>query len=119
MHRPLASFICIAAMATLLAGCSQHATVLGKAPIATIASVSEAKRTPLTRPVAIQGIMVEKCPVAGCWFILRDRTGTIKVDTKAAGFTVVNVPLQSRLTVSGKLVRDGSTSMIQATGLTY
>lgn len=63
--------------------------------------------------------MVEKCPTAGCWFRLRDRTGTIKVDTKSAGFVVVNVPLQSQVTVAGKVVPDGDDVMIEATGVRY
>lgn len=63
--------------------------------------------------------MFEKCPVAGCWFRLRDRTGTIKVDTKAAGFVVVKVPLATTVTVSGKVVADGDEVMIEAAGVRY
>jgi uncharacterized protein YdeI (BOF family) len=49
--------------------------------------------------------MIEKCPVAGCWFVLRDKTGTVRVDTKAAGFVVTEVPLNTELTVQGTLVK--------------
>jgi len=45
--------------------------------------------------VVLHGRMTQKCPVAGCWFMLHDETGTIKVDTKNAGFVVVDIPLQS------------------------
>jgi len=63
--------------------------------------------------------MLEKCPVAGCWFRLQDRTGIIKVDTKLAGFVVVNVPLESKVTVAGKVAADGDQIVIEATGIRY
>ena len=63
--------------------------------------------------------MIEKCPVAGCWFRLRDQTGTIKVDTKAASFVVVDVPLQQTMTVAGKVATEGNEVVLEATGLRY
>jgi len=63
--------------------------------------------------------MIEKCPIAGCWFRLRDNTGVIKVDTKSAGFVVVNVPLESRVTVAGKVIINGDDVMLEATGIRY
>ncbi len=59
------------------------------------------------------------CPVAGCWFRLRDGTGVIKVDTKSAGFVVVNLPLGIPMTVAGKAVAEGDEVMIEATGIRY
>ena len=94
-------------------------TVLGKAPKGqprTVLSVHSGDTPP---QVTIGGVMVEKCPVAGCWFKLRDSTGIIKVDTKSAGFVVVNVPLQSQVTVAGRVVTEGSDVMLEATGLRY
>jgi uncharacterized protein YdeI (BOF family) len=63
--------------------------------------------------------MVEKCPVAGCWFRLRDHTGTIKVDTKSAGFVVVDVPLEQKMTVAGTVTSDGDEVVLAATGVSY
>lgn len=63
--------------------------------------------------------MTKKCPVAGCWFMLHDESGTIKVDTKNAGFVVVDVPLNSRITVAGRLATNGAERVIDATGLRY
>jgi hypothetical protein len=63
--------------------------------------------------------MVEKCPVAGCWLKLQDTTGTILVDTKMAGFVVVNVPLESKVKVSGKIVTEGDEVLLEASGLQY
>jgi hypothetical protein len=63
--------------------------------------------------------MVEKCPVAGCWFRLRDDTGIIKVDTKSAGFAVVKVPLETRVTITGTVITESDEVFIAATGLRY
>jgi len=61
--------------------------------------------------------MIEKCPTAGCWFRLRDSTGVIKVDTKSAGFVVVDVPLEAKITVAGRVLTDGNDAQIEATGI--
>jgi uncharacterized protein YdeI (BOF family) len=62
--------------------------------------------------------MVEKCPVAGCWFVLRDAGGEIKVDTKSAGFVISDVPLNTEVTVAGTADFGGERRII-ATGLKY
>jgi len=102
-------------------GCHQpNNTVLGKAPEGETQTILSVKTGPGASPVTIQGVMIEKCPVAGCWFYLRDNTGVIKVDTKSAGFVVLDVPLQSRLTVTGrKSVDNGSEVTVAATGVRY
>jgi uncharacterized protein YdeI (BOF family) len=71
------------------------------------------------KTVTVHGTMVEKCPVAGCWFKLHDGTGTVQVDTKMAGFTVTDLPLQTRLSVSGKVMQRGSQKIIQASSIRY
>ena len=114
-QRPLAWFC-----AVILAGCgSRTATILGRAPEDDPERVAAVRAAPESSPATLRGVMVEKCPVAGCWFILRDDTGAIKVDTKEAGFVVVNVPLKTEMTVTGKVVANGSERMIQASGLRY
>jgi len=104
----------------LCAGCHQlNSTVLGKAPQGEPQTISSVKNGNASS-VTIQGVMIEKCPVAGCWFYLRDSTGVIKVDTKLAGFVVLDVPLQSRLTVTGSKVMAGSNEItIAASGIRY
>jgi len=81
-----------------------------------VIAVSELK--PATSSVTIRGVMFEKCPVAGCWFKLRDKSGEIKVDTKAAGFVVSSIPLETEITVQGKFIK-GDESRVAATGITY
>jgi len=69
--------------------------------------------------VTIQGTLIEKCPVAGCWFRIQDGDDVIKVDTKTAGFVVTDIPLQSKLTVGGKIAQEGNETILEATGLRY
>jgi len=109
-------FICL----LFVVGCSRpRGTVLGKAPKGesrTILAVRDGTTPP---DVVLRGVMVEKCPTAGCWFRLSDGTGTLKVDTKNAGFVVVDVPLQSTVLVAGKVVADGNEVLLEATGVRY
>ena len=118
----LRRIVCVASLwaFALLAGCgSSESHGLGAkfaetdpAPIQTLAVKASAA------PVVVRGEMIEKCPVAGCWFVLKDKTGVVKVDTKAAGFVVTDVPLHSKLTVSGTLT-PGAQPGIAATGIRY
>lgn len=107
--------------AILFGGCTakqsgMHSDNVGRSNIITLAAVQKMK--PST-PVIAQGTMVEKCPVAGCWFMLHDRTGTIKVDLKATTQNVVNIPLNSEVMVHGKVAQNGSQKMIQAVSATF
>jgi uncharacterized protein YdeI (BOF family) len=104
----------------LVASCSKPAgRVLGKAPKGEPKNIIAVKAGDLPPQVTVQGVMIEKCPVAGCWFRLRDRTGTMKVDTRAAGFVVVDIPLETQMTVAGKVVSDDRDVSLEATGLRY
>src|SRR5439155_3770282 len=85
-----------------LAGCAQAGgKTLGKAPDSTTITVVKELKT--GSRATISGVMYEKCPVAGCWFMLRDKTGVIRVDTKAAGFNVLDLPVNTTVTVSGEV----------------
>jgi uncharacterized protein YdeI (BOF family) len=95
------------------------ATILGKPPRGTPRTILSVRAGDTPPQVTISGVMIEKCPVAGCWFRLRDATGIIKVDTRLAGFVVVDIPLQSQVTVAGKVVAEGSDVLLAATGLRY
>jgi hypothetical protein len=104
----------------LLPGCGQKdGHLLGKAPEGEPRRVVLLQGGESPARVVVRGRMVEKCPVAGCWFRLQDDTGTIKVDTKTAGFAVSYVPLGATVTVGGKLAWDGAEMMVQASGLRY
>ena len=111
--RPLLP-LCLAA----LAGCApQSARLLGRAAaFGPQTAIRDLK--PSVRPVTIQGTMIEKCPISGCWFKVQDRTGVLKVDTNAAGFVVMDVPTGSRVTVSGTFQTDPERE-ISALGVRY
>src|SRR5262249_19803092 len=100
--------------------CQRHSgNVLGKAPSGQVKTIVAVRAGDTPPAVTVSGRVVEKCPVAGCWFYLQDETGVIKVDTKAAGFVVVNVPLQTTVTVRGKVQAQGDEVTIEGTGLRY
>jgi uncharacterized protein YdeI (BOF family) len=102
-------------------GCHRQPSgkVLGKPPLGDLKTVLAVRAGDTPSLVTLTGAMVEKCPEAGCWFRLQDRTGVIRVSTKSAGFVVVNIPLESQLTVAGRIVTQGDEIEIEATGLRY
>jgi len=102
-----------------MAGCAnvKPDAVLGAKPSDStpvkIASLSKSKT-----PQTIHGVMIDKCPVAGCWFHVKDSSGVVKVDTKNSGFVVTNVPINSQVTVTG-IVRESDEQTLTATGMSY
>jgi uncharacterized protein YdeI (BOF family) len=106
--------------AVLVSGCSKSKkNVLGKEPLGSAQTVLSVRAGTAPTKFMLTGVMVEKCPTAGCWFRLRDSTGVIKVDTKSAGFVVVDIPLETKITVAGKVVPEGNDVQIEATGIRY
>ncbi len=120
LQRSLTAGACALAIGMALAGCGRAAgNVLGITPAAeATATARDLTKAHAARKVTLRGEMIEKCPVAGCWFILRDRTGMVRVDTKAAGFVVSDVPLHTNLTVTGTVV-PGAQPGLAATGIRY
>lgn len=115
-----AQFAVVLAVLVGVFGCSKpKGTVLGKLAKGNPVTILAIRAGDTPPQVTISGIMVEKCPVAGCWLKVQDPSGTIMVDTKSAGFVVVNVPLESEVTVSGKIVTEGDEVLIEASGLRY
>ena len=102
-----------------IAGCGHGGRTMGRASFGETIPIAGARAAGGASPVTIEGSMIEKCPVAGCWFILRDRTGAMKVDTKAAGFAVVDVPLRTRIRVAGRVREEGTEPILEADGLSY
>ena len=112
----LGTLIC----AILASGCGKSkGVVLGKEPRGAAQTVLAVRAGTAPTQFTLSGVMIEKCPTAGCWFRLRDSTGIIKVDTKSAGFVVVNVPLETKVTVAGKVEPEGNDVQIEATGIRY
>ncbi len=104
----------------LVCGCrNEGGRVLGKMRSGPPTSIIAVRAGDTPPRVILRGVLIEKCPAAGCWFYLQDDTGVIKVDTKAAAFVVVDVPLQTLVTVSGTVVNTDEEMSIEATGLRY
>ena len=110
--------ILLAAVFSLgLVGCARAGgSVLGKDPGKAAAMPVSGLKSGVE--ATISGVMYEKCPAAGCWFMLRDKSGVVRVDTKGAGFTVTDVPVNTRVTVCGK-VKDNGEKVLDAAGLRY
>src|SRR5687768_9638565 len=112
---PLRALIAASALALLAGGCAgREPRVLGVAPSGSPSAVSAARSARSGAALVVAGEMVEKCPVAGCWFDLRDESGTIRVDTKNAGFVVLDVPLHTRMTVGGRVKTKGEEPLLEA-----
>jgi len=117
--RPYALLILCLVPATLIAGCHDTTMKAMGAPLASASLITVKEITAAKgKTVLVKGTMIEKCPVAGCWFKLQDKSGIVKIDTKAAGFVVTEIPLNTEITVSGK-VEDGASPSVLATGIRY
>jgi uncharacterized protein YdeI (BOF family) len=113
-------YLVVLLVSLLVAGCHRpQGKVLGKLPAGNVRTILAIRAGDTPPQVTISGSMVEKCPVAGCWFRLSDDTGTIKVDTKSAGFVVAEIPLETKMTVAGRIVESGDEVVIEATGVRY
>ena len=110
----------IASLTVLAASCSVRSPQnLGTMVDSQVVPIVSVPREQVGSTVAVRGKMTQKCPVAGCWFMLQDGTGTIKVDTKNAGFAVVSLSLNSTLTVAGRVMTNGTERFIDAVGARY
>ncbi len=110
-------FLCALLLAT---GCQREpGKVLGKTPTGEVRTILAVRAGDTPPMVTLTGTMVEKCPVAGCWFRLRDGTGEIKVDTKAAGFVVAALPLETKMTVAGRITESDGEVILDASGIRY
>ena len=106
--------------AALFVACGRpKGKALGRAPAGDVKSILAVQAGDTPASVTLRGVIIEKCPVAGCWFRIQDESGIMKVDTKAAGFVVTDIPLQARLTVAGKVTQEGNETILEASGLRY
>ena len=106
-----------ALVALVLIGCTPSGgRLLGVEPAAAPAlTIAMLKTT--TAPFTLSGTMTDKCPTAACWFHLKDTTGAVKVDVKAAGFTVTDIPNGAPVRVFGSYNKE--TGEVEATGLRW
>ena len=82
-------------------------------------TVARLASAPTNGAVTVRGTMIEKCPTAGCWFMLQDNTGRVRVDLKAAGFVVTDVPTGGTVCVTGRLRREDEEPVVVASGARF
>lgn len=117
--RTRAVAIASAMASAFLAGCSSEPRAFGVPVNGATVSIRSVLSANADGQVVLNGTMTQKCPVAGCWFILTDSSGVIKIDTKNAGFVVVDVPLNTKVVVSGRVVSNASERFVDASGMTF
>lgn len=103
---------------SVLSGCAPSgAHTLGAGPEGALTTVQATHSA--TGTVTMTGKMVEKCPVAACWFKIQDKTGIATVDVKEAGFVVTDVPVGATVTAYGTLDKSGAEPVLHATGIRW
>jgi hypothetical protein len=55
------------------------------------------------RTVQIEGTIAEECPHTGCWAVIQDDTGRIRIDTNKGGFALPLNREGSKIRVVGTL----------------
>jgi uncharacterized membrane protein YkgB len=67
-----------------------------------------------TQPIHVEGVVVDRCRLLGCWLKLRDRTGDVFVDLAQSALSARGIPLGSRLSVTGLIgrTREGKVGFI-------
>jgi uncharacterized protein YdeI (BOF family) len=109
-RRGVGRWIAAGSLALVLGCGGPRSEIRGKTPAGTVSTAVVLRQAAARAPVTVHGTMVEKCPVAGCWFILQDATGRVRIDLKNAGFVVTDVSLGRDVTVSGTLRRANGSS---------
>jgi uncharacterized protein YdeI (BOF family) len=117
---PARCSLSVSAALLLLGGCAGHRSeVRGRPPSGPPVTVARLAGARTNGTVTVHGTMIEKCPTAGCWFVLQDDTGRVRVDLKAAGFVVTDVPTGGAVSVTGRLRRDAEEPVVVASGARF
>ena len=78
--------------------------------------IGSLKQDAAGQTVQIEGTIAEECPHTGCWAIVQDGTGKIRIDTQKGGFALPLKREGSRIRVVGTLeVKENGDLEISAT----
>ncbi len=55
---------------------------------ATLVSIADIGAAHVGKQVAIEGVIAKECPHSGCWAVIQDPSGQIRIDTKPGGFAL-------------------------------
>ena len=119
----LVAALALAAVALGFAGTRVHESLrataqketTGAPPLRLTASTIDAiTGEAATQPIHVEGVVVDRCRLLGCWLKLRDRTGDVFVDLAQSGLSARGIPLGSRLSVTGFIgrTREGKVGFI-------
>lgn len=79
--------------------------------------IGELGETHVGQRVAIEGRIVEECPHSGCWAVIEDATGQIRIDTNKGGFALPLHREGSTIRVVGEIEQiDGGSLLLSAEG---
>ena len=76
----------------------------GSAPQVDIVDIADIEPSHIGQQVAIAGTITKECPHTGCWAIIEDATGQIRIDTKAGGFALPLRREGSKVQIVGQVI---------------
>lgn len=80
-------------------------------------SIGELDQADVGQRVAIEGKIVEECPHSGCWAVIEDGTGRIRIDTNKGGFALPLRREGSTIRIVGEIEQtDGGSLLLSAEG---
>lgn len=101
---PLIAVVAVAGAAWYLARpqAETYGTAPVTGPIMKIADITDAH---VGQTVTIEGIIDQECPHSGCWAVIKDDSGQIRIDTQKGGFALPLRREGSRVIVVGEVER--------------
>jgi uncharacterized protein YdeI (BOF family) len=79
---------------------------------ADVVSIGDLNETHVGHTVAIEGTIVTECPHSGCWAVIEDSTGQIRIDTNKGGFALPLRREGSTIRVIGELEQTDSGDLL-------
>ncbi len=79
---------------------------------AQIVRIGDLDQTHVGQRAAIEGKIVEECPHSGCWAVIEDATGQIRIDTNKGGFALPLHREGSTIRVVGEIEQTDSGSLL-------
>jgi hypothetical protein len=123
--KPLEAVVALAGAAVLgLLGARVHGALRSGAHLAADAVAPLPAKASFVRALAqrsstlmVEGVVVDRCPLFGCWMIVRDETGPLFVDLAPEGLRADALAPGTRVRVTGRIgpTREGNIGFV-ATG---
>lgn len=122
----VSGFLVLAAVLGFAAARLHHAVrVAAQTPVArhtsslqiSAATLSFLIGTGAEQPIEMRGVLIDRCPLLGCWLKLRDASGEVFVDLAPAGLNARGIAIGSRIRVTGRIgkTREGQVGFVAST----